>query len=347
MTKNTYTNQHGFSLIETLIAVSILMIAITGPLALVQAGLFSSIHQRNQVTATYLAQEALEYVKNLRDSNSYSQYSGTTRGWLTGPDGVENSLLATCAVPNGCYVDPHGKLTGGNPYVQTAPSVPDKKLRQPPPPLPPTYTSTYTGVFSYSYNNSSDYVDSPYTRTVKIESVSPEEVRVSATVSWMDNALSRSYTVSTNLFNYEVGDPSSAGPGSTNPGINAFLTPFAKSYNFFPSCESITITCDVRGIDPSALGNYFCQLYDDHDIDSGYFSPIYDGKYIVDYGRRDSLTDPSNLPRWNIDLTDLGATTHTFTATINSTVSQDLPVVSVGTNSISVDSHYNEPCTAP
>src|ERR1035437_529341 len=94
MIKNIHKNQHGFSLIETLIAVSILMIAIAGPLSLVQAGLFSSIHQRNQVTATYLAQEALEYIKNIRDTNSYTQYTANLVDWLTGPGGT--LLTTTC-----------------------------------------------------------------------------------------------------------------------------------------------------------------------------------------------------------------------------------------------------------
>lgn len=188
MIKNTYKKQHGFSLIETLVAISILMIAIAGPLSLVQAGLFSSNHQRNQVTATYLAQEALEYIKNLRDSNSYTP----THPWLTGPDGI--SLLTTCGVSvSGCYVDPHQKLPGDT-FIRSV-SLGDLPLRQ----------ATIGGVFSYSYDINGTV--SPYKRTVVITSIDGngplEEVRVSVTIVWKDGAVPRSYTVSENIYNYE------------------------------------------------------------------------------------------------------------------------------------------------
>ena len=186
MSKDIIKNKKGFSLIETLIAVSILMIAIAGPLSLVQAGLFSSIHQRNQVTATYLAQEALEYVKNVRDTNSYSQYTASPVTWLTG--------LSACLGSSGCYVDPHGTLTGGNFYIKAADLVPM--------PLNQVLTGT---VYSYSYA-----VGTPttYTRVVKITPVpvgnpASDEITVSVTVGWNDNLLARSYTVSENIYNYE------------------------------------------------------------------------------------------------------------------------------------------------
>ena len=201
MRKNIHKNQHGFSLIETLIAVSILMIAIAGPLALVQAGLFSSIHQRNQVTATYLAQEALEYIKNWRDTNSYTQYDPSTiaNNWLAGPDRAP--LTDTCALSSGgCYVDPHGSLTGGNHFIQSVSSFSGDG-----------YLYSTAGVFSYSYDTRGTIT--PYKRTVFITPVNnydsgtgthnDDEVTVTVTMSWKDNALPRTYTVSENIYNYE------------------------------------------------------------------------------------------------------------------------------------------------
>jgi type II secretory pathway pseudopilin PulG len=185
--KNTFKKQYGFSLIETLIAVSILMIAIAGPLSLVQAGLFSSIHQRNQVIASYLAQEAVEYIKNIRDTNSYLQWTNPV-DWLEGPDGA--SLPATCSDTIGCYVDPHGNLGGSNPYIQTATS---KTLFQ---------NFNTEGIFVYySYNNSG--TATTYKRTVRMKSISANEAVVSVTVEWMDNLIARSYTVKENIYNYE------------------------------------------------------------------------------------------------------------------------------------------------
>jgi hypothetical protein len=170
------------------------MIAIAGPLSLVQAGLFSSIHQRNQITAIYLAQEALEYIKALRDTNSYVQNSGGTRNWLAGPNPDNIPLNTTCTSSVGCYVDPHGKLPvdNGNVFVQSA-SI-SRNLYQ--------NDTPSSGAFSYSYDTSSGRVASPYKRTVKIVLVNADEATVSVTIEWNDNALSRSYTVSENIYNY-------------------------------------------------------------------------------------------------------------------------------------------------
>jgi type II secretory pathway pseudopilin PulG len=198
MKKNIFNNNSGFSLIETLIAVSILMIAIAGPLSLVQAGLFSSIHQRNQVTATFLAQEAIEYIKNIRDSNSYTNNSGTLTDWLKGPDGsrlVNADNSGTCGSNNnGCYIDPYGKLGAGNTYIQSV-SASNLPLRQ---------YSDGNGNFMY-YSYGAGGVISPYTRKVTIAPVAgtSDEVTVSVTMGWKDNSTPRTYTVSENIYNYE------------------------------------------------------------------------------------------------------------------------------------------------
>lgn len=59
----------GFTLIETLVAVSILMGAVAGPLTIAQKSLTIARGARGQITAHYLAQDALEYVRSVRDGN--------------------------------------------------------------------------------------------------------------------------------------------------------------------------------------------------------------------------------------------------------------------------------------
>lgn len=61
--------QKGFTLVEAMVAIAILSISITGPLIIAQKGVASAIYSRDQVTAFYLAQEAVEYIRNVRDSN--------------------------------------------------------------------------------------------------------------------------------------------------------------------------------------------------------------------------------------------------------------------------------------
>ncbi len=66
----TYHKKAGFTLIETLVAISILLIAIVGPMVLVTNGIKIAFYARDQITAVYLAQDALEAVRYLRDSDS-------------------------------------------------------------------------------------------------------------------------------------------------------------------------------------------------------------------------------------------------------------------------------------
>lgn len=60
----------GFTLLETLVAIAILTISITGPLAFAQTGLRASFIARDQMIAFALAQDAIESIKNIRDTNA-------------------------------------------------------------------------------------------------------------------------------------------------------------------------------------------------------------------------------------------------------------------------------------
>ena len=54
---------------ETLIAVFVLSLAITGPFMIAQKGLQAGLISKDQITAFYLAQDAIEYIRYARDTN--------------------------------------------------------------------------------------------------------------------------------------------------------------------------------------------------------------------------------------------------------------------------------------
>lgn len=65
----------GFTLLEALVAVSILMVAVVAPITISQKGLSSAIYTKNYMLASYLAQDAMEYIKNQRDNISIKNNS--------------------------------------------------------------------------------------------------------------------------------------------------------------------------------------------------------------------------------------------------------------------------------
>jgi prepilin-type N-terminal cleavage/methylation domain-containing protein len=62
------TQYFGFTLIETLVAVAILSIAVSAPLVSASRALVTASLASDQLTASYLAQEGIEYVRSMRDN---------------------------------------------------------------------------------------------------------------------------------------------------------------------------------------------------------------------------------------------------------------------------------------
>ncbi len=61
--------KNGFTLVETLVAIAILMIAVAGPLTIANQAMTAALSARNAMIATYLAQDAMESIKNIKDNN--------------------------------------------------------------------------------------------------------------------------------------------------------------------------------------------------------------------------------------------------------------------------------------
>lgn len=65
--------KNAFTLLEMMMAIFVLMVGFLGVMSLVQRAMFSTSISSDRLIAAYLAQEGLEIVRNIRDSNWLSR----------------------------------------------------------------------------------------------------------------------------------------------------------------------------------------------------------------------------------------------------------------------------------
>lgn len=71
-------NKKGFTLIETLIAIFILTLSITGPIYISSLSFKNTIDSRDNISVQYLTEEVVEVIKNKRDKLSLDGFVDTT-----------------------------------------------------------------------------------------------------------------------------------------------------------------------------------------------------------------------------------------------------------------------------
>jgi prepilin-type N-terminal cleavage/methylation domain-containing protein len=105
----------GFTLLETMVAVTLLAVAIVAPMQLTTQSLATAYYARDEITAFYLAQEGLEVVRNIRDNNILvDSQGGATVNLLNGipintPFRVDTTVTYTPSnQPPTCSGDPGG-----------------------------------------------------------------------------------------------------------------------------------------------------------------------------------------------------------------------------------------------
>lgn len=145
----------GFTLIETLVAISILLIAIVGPISLIGDALHRSYYAKDEMIAINLAQEGVEAVRRVRDSNMLGAVS-----WLTN-------------LANGDYLIDAGSIAG-SPATFLIPCGSCAGSPQ------PVYFHTATGL----YRQGAVYDPTQFSRVVTISGSGASERKATATVTW-------------------------------------------------------------------------------------------------------------------------------------------------------------------
>ena len=154
----------GYSLVEVLVAISVLLIALVGPLTIAYQGLKSVNLARNTNTAFFLAQEGVELVVLQRENAALQHYTNTSEPPWMGNAAYLDGSFCTAGAP--CAIDSH------NPTLRTCGD--GCRLYQ---------HTTPVGTYRHQSNDS----PTQFTRAIVL-TPSGSEVVVSSTVRWGDAA---------------------------------------------------------------------------------------------------------------------------------------------------------------
>jgi len=176
----TMKKSRAFTLVETLVAISILLLSIGGPIFAVSNAVSSATLARDQITGFYLAQDALEYIRNLRDENT-----------LRGGDWAKFVGIVSPCISNICQVD-------------TAFGYSARTLT----PCPQSIGCQKLNYVGNIYDYAAGGYPSIFTRSVKIiqpPATSDHEMDVQVTISWIPNNFSspKTFTVTDELLDWQ------------------------------------------------------------------------------------------------------------------------------------------------
>src|SRR3989338_1179046 len=163
----------GFTLVETLVAISIFTVSILALLSILTQGISNVSYAKKKIIASYLAQEGIEYIRNMRDTFALFDSIDSQRGW-----DLFNVKLAgaSCQAANGCYfgdldaddfTNPNQPMTG----ITVAICGPS---------CPPLLYNEATGKYGYTAAG----LDSGFVRQVRTQINSADEIKIFSTVSW-------------------------------------------------------------------------------------------------------------------------------------------------------------------
>lgn len=169
----------GFTLVETLVAISIFSLSILGLMSVLSQGIADINYAKQRMTAEYLAQEGIEYLRNMRDTYTLYDPESGQEGW-----DAFRAKLAPC-VATTCGFD-----------VLVAPLDAAAVFQ-----CPPENCDLYLNNGGY---NTSIYggARSGFRRRIQIVQTSLDEIAIYASVDWAQGSGAKEVRFYESLFNW-------------------------------------------------------------------------------------------------------------------------------------------------
>jgi prepilin-type N-terminal cleavage/methylation domain-containing protein len=181
----TKNSGSGFTLVETLVALSVFSVTLVIIMSLLGRGVSDINYAKRKMVAEYLAQEGIEYVRNIRDT--YLLSDGTS-GWTN----FNNRLYAgECNTANGCYLNAES--------VDTSSLIIDEIVitKCPDSGCPNLLYNANTGKYGYTSGS-----DSGFSIKIQMDAIASNETEISSKVSWTQGTKAQSTAFTVSLFNW-------------------------------------------------------------------------------------------------------------------------------------------------
>lgn len=173
----------GFTILESIVAIAVLSLSVAGVFSAVQQGLSQAIVAKDEIRTFYLAQEAVEIIRNRRDANQLYKLANlsTSNTWLYG---ISQNSSDPCYFGKICRADakdnPPTLTFCGNDWGSC-----------------PFLKQDSNSLYNYTSGN-----DTNFKREIKIESINANEIAVIVRVFWTKGLTTRDFKAKTILFNW-------------------------------------------------------------------------------------------------------------------------------------------------
>ena len=179
----------GFTIIESLVAITILIIGVLGPMTAATRGITDGLYASNQLIATYLAQEAIELASVQLTKNSNTPGVDFLADLS---DCLSSNFLITCAT----VITPNGD---GAFEFKSCANADGCQI---------AYDSD-SGFYRSYPSGGTNFVGPIFTRTLKVKKLSEttddppkvKDVLLKAEVTWFNKTISKNLSLSRYVFN--------------------------------------------------------------------------------------------------------------------------------------------------
>ena len=193
MQNNNKQKNSGFTIVEALVAIFILTVSISALLNITASSATLARYSNNEITANYLLQEAIDSVRNSRDTIAFQQKATYgVNSWTTFLTRYNN-----CLGGKTCYL----KLESFNPSDITGSDVVACTGDGQCPFL--NYDSSTNPQVFYTYDSNGTTEKSNFNRQIKMLNISSDAVRVTATLVFKNGTAIKTQSLETILLNWQ------------------------------------------------------------------------------------------------------------------------------------------------